>query len=150
MSNSFSDSNDPIIKALLASTFAISFDSAAFAGDWTSDEDGFPIVTLEQKADGYLESEKIAVGCIKHEMFFKRYSPAGNAPSSLIHFDDGTEMSVEWSKLDAPNTMWAYGQLADSIVSKLLSSAKMISFQEGQREPVAFHFVHSPPIVDCR
>src|SRR5215467_11961237 len=83
-----------ITKALLLATFQISSASSAFAGDWLRDEDGFPILTLEQEAEGYLEPEKIAVGCVDHALFFKRYSPARTAPSSLVRFGDGTEMSV--------------------------------------------------------
>jgi hypothetical protein len=140
--NSFSGSDGLIIEALLVGTFGISFASDAFAADWMRDEDGFPVATLEQKVEGYIKSEKIAVGCAKREFFFERYSPAGNTPSSLIRFDDGTAMSVQWSKLDEPNTMWAYGELAHSIVSKLLSSPNTISFQEGKRAPVEFHFAY--------
>jgi len=150
VSDSFCGSAGAITRALLAATFAMSSTSSSvLAGDWARDEDGFPIVTLEQKAEGYLEPEKIAVGCVEHVLFFKRYSPAGNAPSSLIRFSDGTEMSVRWSKLDAPNTMWAYDQLADAIINKVISSPKAVSFKEGQRQ-VTFHFENSPPLSDCR
>lgn len=149
MSDSFCGLNAPIVKALLASTFGILFAYDAVAGNWMRDEGGLPVVTLEQPTGAYLEPEKIAIGCFEHRLFFERYSPAGNAPSSLIRFGDGTEMSVEWNKLDAPNTMWAYDQLADAIVNKVISSTKTVSFQEGPRL-VTFHFENSPSFVDCR
>jgi hypothetical protein len=149
MSNSFSGPNCPISKALAVATFGMLFAPAAFADSWMRDEDGFPVATLEQKVEGYIEAEKIAVGCIEHTLFFERFSPAGSASSSLVRFRDGTEFSIEWNKVDGPNAMWAYGELASSIINKIRSK-NMVSFQEGDREPVVFQYYSAPPIVDCR
>jgi hypothetical protein len=147
MSNSFSGSRGPI-NAFLAAILGMAFASSAIAGDWKLDEDGFRVVTLEQEADSYRDAEKIAIGCTDGLLFFERFSPAGNAPSSLVRFPDGTEFTIEWDKLEGPHAMWAYGRLASSIVSKLLSE-QVVSFQEGDRVPVVFRYFYAPSIVDC-
>ena len=148
MSNSFSGPSGPI-NALPAAMFGIALAvSSAFAGDWRRDEDGFRVITLEQKTDRYIEPEKIAIGCSEGLLFFERFSPAGNTPSSTVRFRDGTELSIEWTKLDGPSAMWAYGPLASSIVNQLRLE-QVVSFQEGDRMPIVFHYSHAPSIVDC-
>jgi hypothetical protein len=145
--SSFSGSSGRI-NASLAAIFGIAFASSTVAGDWSLDEDGFSVVTLEQESDGYLDTDKIAIGCSDHHLFFERFSPAGTASSSLVRFHDGTELSIEWNELTGPNAVWAYGPLARSIVNRLLSE-QMVSFQEDDRVPIVFRYSYAPPIVDC-
>jgi hypothetical protein len=148
MSNSFSGPSgtfNALPAAMLGITLAA---SSAFAGDWRRDEDGFRVIALEQKTDRYIEPEKIAIGCSEGLLFFERFSPAGNAPSSIVRFRDGTELSIEWTKLDGPGAMWAYGPLATLIVNKLRLE-QVVSFQEGDRAPIVFHYDQAPSIVDC-
>ena len=147
MSNSFSGSSG-LSHILLAAIFGVASVSSAFAGEWKRGEEGFRVITLEQTTDGYIEPDKIAIGCSEGLLFFERFSPAGNAPSSLVRFRDGTEFSIQRNKLDGPNAMWAYGSLASSIVDKLLSE-ETVSFQEGDNTPVVFHYQYAPSIVDC-
>ena len=111
-------------------------------------QEGFRVITLEQKTDRYTEPDKIAIGCSEGLLFFERFSPGGNASSSLVRFDDGTELSIKWDKLDGPNAMWAYGPSAKLIVSKLFAE-RAVSFQEGDKASVAFHYQHAPSIIDC-
>jgi hypothetical protein len=96
--------------------------------------------TLEQKKNGRLESEKIAVGCSGSDFYVQRYSPDGNSHMSIVQFDGGPPLSIEWTRLNAPNTMWAYGLTARLIIDALLS-ARTVSFQEVDaraRAPVTF------------
>src|SRR5262249_5308148 len=112
------------------------------AGDWEFDlapGDG-DIAQLEQPRDGYLEQEKFAVGCSQTELFVQRYSPAGNTPTSVVRFGGGVPVVIVWDKLDLPNTMWAYGATAETVIRGTLL-AQTVSFQEIgrlERAPVTF------------
>ncbi len=115
---------------------------AIAAGDWEFDiEPGeWDIAMLEQARDGYLEHEKLAVGCSRTGLFVQRYSPTGHTPTSVARFDGGAPVVIVWDKLDLPNTMWAYGTTAKSLIDELLR-ASTVSFQEnGRSEQVAVAF----------
>src|SRR4029453_7519021 len=148
MSNSFSGSSAPA-HVLPAAIFEMASISSAFAGEGNRDEEGFRVITLEQKTDRYTEPDKIAIGCSEGQLFFERFSPGGNAPSSVARFRDGTEILIKWNRLDGPNAMWAYDLLASSLVNKLVSE-QAVSFQEGDNVPVVFQYHFAPSIVDCR
>lgn len=123
-----------VIWAALAPTIA--------AGDWEFDIEPseWDITMLEQPRDGYLEHEKLAVGCSRTELFVQRYSPTGHTPTSVVRFDGGAPVVIVWDKLDLPNTMWAYGTTAESLIDGLLG-ARTVSFQENRRsEQVAVTF----------
>jgi hypothetical protein len=114
------------------------------AGDWESDFEPreWDIAMLEQLRDGYLEREKIAVGCSRAELFVQRYSPAGHTPTSIARFDGGADVVIVWDKLDPPNTMWAYGSTAQALIERMLL-AETVSFREidrSERVAVAFDF----------
>jgi hypothetical protein len=112
------------------------------AGDWEFDiEPGeWDIAMLEQPRDGHLEHEKLAVGCGRTGLFVQRYSPTGHTPTSVARFDGGAPVVIVWDKLDLPNTMWAHGTTAESLVDGLLR-ASMVSFQQnGRSEQVTVAF----------
>jgi hypothetical protein len=121
--------------------------STAAASDWQVDLKislagslDWVTATLEQPVRGYLESEKIAVGCSGSILYVQRYSPHGHSTASIVRFDDGPSRFIEWTRLDAPNTMWAYGAAARSIIDGLLS-ARTVSFQEvSERARVPVNF----------
>src|SRR4030095_4033650 len=102
MSNSFSGSSGPT-RIVRAAILEMASSTSAFADEWKRDEEGFSVITLEQKTDRYTEPDKIAIGCSGGLLFFERFSPGGNALSSLVRFRDGTELSIKWDKLDGPN-----------------------------------------------
>jgi hypothetical protein len=107
------------------------------------------IATLEQPAPGYLEPEKISVGCSGSILYVQRYSPHGHATASIVRFDDGPSRFIAWARLNAPNTMWAYGAAARSLVDGLLS-ARVVSFQEvaeHPRAPVSFNVAGAVHVV---
>ena len=152
------------LTLLAAAAIAAGVAGNAAASDWQVEVQislggslDWVTATLEQRIRGHLESETIAVGCSGSILFVQRYSPDGNATASIVRFDDGPSRFVEWTRLDAPNTMWAYGAAARSIIDGLLA-ARTVSFQEvaePARAPVAFDVEGAPravrPIVDtCR
>ena len=69
--------------------------------------------------------------------YFQRYSPSGQAPASVVRFDGGPALTIVWSRLGAPSTMWADDEQVQQIVDGLQSAAT-VSFQEGDRKPVVF------------
>jgi len=114
----------------------------AQAGNWEGDyEPGeWLIMMLVVNHQGYLEAEKLAVGCSEQVLFVERYSPAGARPSSSLLLDGDAALTVSWDRLDAPNTMWSYGVIARTLVLELLS-APQATFQEldePARMPVSF------------
>src|SRR5262249_40912648 len=80
--------------------------AAAGAEDWQLDisdsgaDDWIEAVSEQEKA-GYLEPEKIAVGCSLGELLYvKRYSPAGYSEVSAVRFDASPEVLIRWDRLD--------------------------------------------------
>ena len=121
----------------------------ARAGDWTGDFNPgeWRIATLEVSRSDYLEAEKVAVGCSEGVLFVERYSPAGARPRSTLVLsatsgaaDEGTTVTIVWERLDAPNSMWAYGATARAVIVALLTG-RQVAFEElaePARRPVLF------------
>lgn len=112
------------------------------AGDWEFDiEPGeWDIAMLQQSRDGSLEDEKLAVGCGRTGLFVQRYSPTGHTPTSVARFDGGAAVVIVWDKLDLPNTMWAYGTTAESLIDGLLRARTVSFLENGRSEQAAVTF----------
>jgi hypothetical protein len=116
---------------------------AAMAGEWTFDyEPGeWRIAALERGGEGYLERDKLAVGCSRSEMLFvQRYTAAGSRPASRFSFDGGPEVVVAWSRVDMPNSMWLFGEPARALIQALADAGSVGIREVGafDRPPVAF------------
>src|SRR5262245_16567449 len=74
------------IWPVLIVVLAVAGTAPARAGDWIADYDPgeWLIVALEVSRGGYLEPEKLAVGCSRGALFAERYSPAGARPRSTL------------------------------------------------------------------
>jgi len=116
--------------------------ASAVAKDWLLDfsdsgADDWVEAASEQDKAGYLEPEKIAVGCsLGERLYVKRYSPAGYSEVSAVRFDGRPEILIRWDRLDGPNTMWAHGAAAQQLLDGLRSSQEA-TFREVARHPRA-------------